>query len=64
LGPSYRKTLVKFGEIFWIRLPKGSYLKVVVPPLAPGTSACTSRFSKSQVKLRPLASERVLPFAS
>ena len=43
---------------------KGSYLNVVVPPFEPGTTACTSRFSKSQVKLRPWASERVLPFAS
>ena len=47
-----------------MRLPKGSYLKVVVPPFVPGITACTSRFSNSQVKLRPWASERVLPFAS
>lgn len=29
-----------------------------------GTTACIRRFSKSQVKLRPWASVRVLPFAS
>ena len=45
-----------------MRLPNGSYLKVVVPTL--GLTACVRRFSKSQVKLRPWASERVLPFAS
>jgi hypothetical protein len=41
---------------FWMRRPNGSYLNVVVPPFCPGTIACTMRFSKSQVKLRPWAS--------
>jgi hypothetical protein len=40
---------VPSGPDFWILLPKGSYLKVVVPPLVPGTTACVNRFSKSQV---------------
>lgn len=29
----------RVGPDFWILLPKGSYLKVVVPPLVPGTTA-------------------------
>lgn len=29
------------GALFCMRLPKGSYLKVVVPPSVPGTMACT-----------------------
>jgi hypothetical protein len=41
-------TDVPSGLDFWMCLPKGSYLKVVVPPLVPGTTACVSRFSKSQ----------------
>jgi len=44
-----------------MRLPKGSYLNVVVPPLSLGTMAWTSRFSKSQVDARPCASVSVFP---
>jgi hypothetical protein len=54
--------VVPSGPDFWMRLPKGSYLKVVVP--TPGLATCVRRFSKSQEKLRPWASVRVLPFAS
>jgi hypothetical protein len=39
--------LVAVGEIFSILLPKGSYLKLTVPPV-PGSVTLLRRFSKSQ----------------
>jgi hypothetical protein len=52
--------------VFSILLPKGSYLKLTVPPL-PGSETLVSRFSKSQLSVvvpEEEASVWVLPFAS
>lgn len=53
IDPVIEVVVVPSEPDFSILLPNGSYLNVVVPPFVPGTTACVSRFSKSQVKLRP-----------